>query len=249
MTSRILILLLFSASFFHAFSQDNDRNYLHNRTIMERVASGGQVGNAVVLGTLSSSPPSTIGDVYLSPDYRITTFWLYDNDQVAQGFSARLDLQRNEFDINLGKGKGIKALPGNKVRTLVMADSISRTPQYFVNAQEFKNGDGEPFSGFFQILSEGELTLLKITSVAFKPADHNPTHNTGIKDNRFMKKSELFYAAGSSANKLPGRKGILKLMESQKEKVDKFIQVNEINLGVERHLIALFDYYNSLTKM
>jgi len=45
---------------------------------------------------------------------------------------------------------------------------------------------------------------------------------------------------------LPGRKGILKLMESHKEEIDKFIKVNVINLSNERHIAALFDYYNSL---
>lgn len=215
---------------------------------MERVPLAGQGGNAVMLGNLTMTTPGTVGDVYLTPDYRITTFWLYEENRVAQGYATRLDLQRNEFDIYMGKGSGVKALSGTKVKTLVMADSLTKTPQYFVNGQEFKDEDDTPYVGFFQILSEGEYTLLKMTRVTFKPADHNPTHYTGSKDNRFIKKTELYVAAGVKAYELPNRKTILKLMESHKEEVDKFIKVNEINMSVERHLVALFDYYNSLTK-
>ncbi|MBL7852149.1 MAG: hypothetical protein JNN04_14700 [Cyclobacteriaceae bacterium] len=240
-----LILLFVSGS---AFSQAAESNYLHNRTIMERVPLAGQAGNAIVLGNLTVSAPATVGDVYLTKDYRITTFWLYDENRVAQGYASRLDLQRNEFDIYMGKGNGIKALAGTRVRTLVMADSLTKTPQYFVNGQEYKDKDGIPYVGFFQILSEGELTLLKMTRVTFKPADHNPTHYTGSKDNRFIKRTDIYYATATNALELPNRKGILKLMESHKDEVEKFMKVNEINITIERHLVALFDYYNSLTK-
>lgn len=230
------------------FGQSKEPTYLQNRTIMERVPLAGQSGNVIMLGNLAVSTPGTVGDVYLTPDYRITTFWLYEENRVAQGYAARLDLQRNEFDVNMGKGNGIRALSGSKVKTLVMADSLTKTPQYFVNGQEYTDKDGAPYVGFFQILSEGELTLLKMTRVSFKPADRNPTHQTGSKDNRFIKRTELYYASGNNALELPGRKGILNLMTSHKEEIDKFVKVNEINMSVDRHVVALFDYYNTLTK-
>jgi len=215
---------------------------------MERVGASMASGNMASLGNLATASPGTVGDVYLTKDYRITTFWLYDDNKVAQGFATRLDLQRNEFDIHMGPGKGVKALSATKVRTLVMADSVTMTPTYWVNGHEYKDEDGVPYIGFFQILSEGELTLLKMTRLSFIPADKNPTHQTGSRDNRFVKRTELYYAVGTNAFELPNRKGILKLMESRKEDVEKFIKVNEINLSAERHTIALFDYYNSITK-
>lgn len=242
-----ILIMLGSLAVTPALSQEN-KDYLHNRTVMERIPLAAQGGNSVMLGNLSVSTPGTVGDVYLNPDYRITTFWLYDQDQAAAGFAARLDLQRNEFDIHMGKGNGIKAMSGTKVRTLMWADSLTRTPQYFVNGHEYKNEEGVPYLGFFQILSEGELTLLRMTTVSFKPADHNPTHYTGSKDNRFIKRTKLYYAVGSTALELPNRKGTLKLMESRKDEINKFIKVNELNLGNDRHIVSLFDYYNSLTK-
>lgn len=227
-------------------SSAQNQDYIHNRTVMERALLAGAGGSPVSLGNMSMSAPSTVGDVYLTEDYRITTFWLYENNKMGQGFAARLDLERNEFDILFGTG--VRALSGSKVKTLMWLDSLTRTPQYFVNAQEYKNEEEVPFLGFFQILSEGELTLLKMTGVKFKPADKSLIHNTGTKDNKFLKNVAFYVTQGTKANKLPNRKGILKLMESHKDEVVKFMDVNEISTSNERHLTAVFDYYNSLIK-
>jgi hypothetical protein len=224
-----------------------EQNYIHNRTVMERIPTAA-AGTAISLGSLSYSPVGTVGDVYLNKDYRNATFWLYDGNQVAQGFPTKLDLQRNEFDVLIGQDKGVRALPGNKVRTFVWVDSLTSTRQYFVNAGEYKDDEGTPYRGFFMILSEGEITLLKLNRVIFKAADTRPTHNTGSKDNRFIKSADVYYAVGNKAMKLPGRKGILKLMESQKAAIDKFIEINDLDLGKEWHQVMLFDHYNSLVK-
>lgn len=242
--SFITILLVFVA----VLGLAQEQNFIHNRAIMERIPTAGAVGNAIALGNLSYSPTATVGDVYLNEDYRNATFWLYDNNQIAQGLAARLDLQRNEFDINLGSGKGIRALPGSKVRTMVWIDNFTNTPQYFVNGGEYKNDEGTPYYGFFQILAEGEVTLLKLNRVIFKPADRNPTHSTGSKDNQLLKRFELYYALGNKALELPNKKGIRKLFASRQEEIDKFIKLNELNLGTEPHIVILFDYYNSLIK-
>ena len=224
-----------------------EQGYLHNRIVMERVPSVGQVGNVVSLGNMSLSTPGLVGDVYLNLDYRNASFWLYEESKVAHGYPAKLDLQRNEFDVHMGKN-GIRALSGNMVKTFVWADSVTKTPQYFVNGKEYKDEEGTPYVGFFQILSEGGITLLKMARVNFKPADRNPTHSTGSKDNRFMKHVELYYAVGTTVKELPGKKGITKLFGERIPETDKFIKTNEINLSKENHLVALFDYYNSLVK-
>jgi hypothetical protein len=236
------VILMGAASISSAQNQD----YIHNRTVMERALVAGAGGTPVPLGNMSMSTPATVGDVYLTADYRITTFWLYNSNTMGQGYAVRLDLERNEFDILFGNG--VRALTGTKVKTLMWLDSLTRTPQYFVNAQEYKNEEDVPFVGFFQILSEGELTLLKMTQVKFKPADKSLVHNTGTKDNKFLKIVDFYIAQGTKATKLPNRKGILKLMASHNDEVEKFMKVNEISTSNERHLVAVFDYYNSLIK-
>lgn len=226
-------------------AQEND-NYLHNRTMLERMSSQGVVGNVVPLSSMGGNTPGLIGDVYLYQDYRKATFLLYDNDKVAQGYATRLDLQRNEFDVKVGKG--IKSLPGSYVRSLFWRDSLTNSAQYYVNAKDYKNEEDVPYIGFFQILSEGDLTLFKITELIFKPAERVVAHSTGSKDNRFIKKGHLYYAIGRKAIELPARKGVRKLFESKSVEMDKYVKVNEMDLTKESHLTAAFDYYNSLVK-
>lgn len=244
-----MIRLNLTVCFFHlaffAFSQD-DPSYLHNRSVMERMVSQGVSGNTAALGNMSVSKPGLIGDVYLNRDYRNATFLLYENNQLTASLPAKLDLQRNEFDVLMTNG--VRALAGSHVRTMVWSDSVSKVPQYFVNAKEYKDDKETPYYGFFQILSEGEITLLKLTEVRLKPADRNLSHSVGTNDNKFLKISTLLYAVSKTAQKLPNKKGTMKLLESRKEEIEKFIDVNDLDLSRENHLTAVFDYYNSLVK-
>ena len=226
-------------------AQEND-TYLHNRTMLERMSSQGVGGNVVPLSSMGGNTPGLVGDVYLYQDYRKATFLLYDNDKVAQGYATRLDLQRNEFDVKVGAG--IKSLPGSLVRSLFWRDSLTNSAQYFVNAKDYKNEEDIPYMGFFQILSEGNLTLFKMTELIFKPAERVVAHSTGSKDNRFLKRDHLYYAIGRKAIEMPNKKAIRKLFESKSVEMDKYIKVNEIDLTKESHLSATFDYYNSLVK-
>jgi len=239
------VLLLFVA--FGLYAQQ-DEAYLHKRTVMERMGSAGAgVGNnSAVLGNMATSAPGLIGDVYLDEAYRNTTFMLYDGEKVINGFQARLDLQKNEFDLKVGDG--VKALPGAKVKTLLWTDSKTVTQQFMINAKEFHDDEETPYVGFFQLLAEGELTLLKMTELIFKPADRNLAQSVGSKDNQFFKIPKLYYAKNGVTLKLPNRRGTMKLFESRKEEMNKFIEVNELDMSKEPHLITAFNHYNSLVK-
>lgn len=244
MLRLIFILPVFVAAQVEAQSEGT---FMHNRVILERMASTGGGSTPVALGNMSASTPGLVGDVYLNEHYQNSTFMLYEGDKVVKGFQAKLDLSRNEFDIKLTDGL-VRTLPGSKVKTLLWTDSITGAPRFLINAAEFHDDEGTPMLGFFEVLSEGEIILLKLTELVFKPADRNLIHNVGGKDNKYIKKPHLYYSKEKTVIKIPNRKGILKLMESRKEDVDKFIKVNEIDLGKEGHLAATFNYYNGLVK-
>ncbi len=228
-----------------AIGQDNP-SYLHNRGVMEQMITQGAGGNMANLGSLATPNPGLVGDVYLNADYRNATFFLYDENKMTKVYPAKLDLQRNEFDILLSNG--VRTIAGVLIRTLVWADSATKVPQYFVNAKEYKSSEATPYFGFFQILAEGDITLLKMTELTFKPADKNLSHSVGSKDNKFIKNVKMYYALGLVAHEMPSKKGVRKLFESRQAEMDKFIEVNEINLTREGHLIATIDHYNSLVR-
>ena len=48
-----------------------------------------------------------------------------------------------------------------------------------------------PFVGFFQILSDGKLPLMKSTKITVKKADYNAALNVGSPDDKILKSEEL----------------------------------------------------------
>ncbi len=236
---RYLVFLLLTH---HCLFGQGQESYLHNRMVLERAAL--QSGSTNVTFSPASAPPGMVGDVFLNHDFRPSKFILFVDDKVVTGYAARLDLRRNEFDIMTEQG--IRALAGSRVKSLEWSDSLTKQPQFFVNASRFNNEDGIPYLGFFQILAEGKLVLLRKTELIFKEADRSPHHNAGNADHRFLKRSALYYVEGDCSLKLPGKRNLLKLFAGKDEEMSKFIKINALDLNQDSHIAALFEYYNLL---
>lgn len=247
MKIQVLLLTSFIAIGVHAqqASPAGQNSYLHNYNIIERLGSGQLVSQGGIIPGIAAPPPEVVGDVYLYPNYRITTFQLYNNDKLVEGFAARFDIRSNEFD--LITKQGIRTLRGDLVKSIVWIDSTSQQPQVMVNGREFVNESNVPHSGFFQILAEGNMMLLKKTEITVKDPDFHPALNVGSRDIRISKKQFLFYTKGNRAVPWPGRKEGMKVFETKVEQVKEFIKVNGLDINKEGHLRALIDFYNSLT--
>lgn len=220
-------------------------SYFRRVNVMQRMMDPVNMRSGSIPSMLPPAAAEVKGDVYLAPDYRITTFVLYDNDKLIEGYASKYDINKNEFD--LMTQQGVRVLPGNKVKSLVWLDSLTKQPQYFFNYQDVKNEQGVPYLGFFQLLSDGTFPLLKKTELIFKKADFNPALNVGSKDHRYIKKPHYFVVKDDKMMELPGRK-IPAVFPDHQEDIQKFVKKNSLDLSHEGHLVALFDYYNSLTK-
>lgn len=243
----IFVFTVFSVIFTYAqkVPSPNQNSYLHNYNIIERLGSGQLASQSGIIPGIAAPPPEVLGDVYLHPDYRITTFQLYENDKLVEGFPSRFDIRSNEFD--LVTKQGIRALRGDQVKSIVWMDSVSKQPQYLVNSKEFLNEANVPFTGFFQIINQGSMMLLKKTEIFVKDPDFHPALNVGSRDIRINKKSSLYYTVGKQALLWPGKKQGMKLFASKADEINTFIKVNQLDLAKEGHLSALIGYYNSLT--
>ncbi|HYI76023.1 MAG TPA: hypothetical protein VEW65_00300, partial [Chryseolinea sp.] len=143
----------------------------------------------------------TIGDTYLDMHWRKSSILLYDNEKLIEGFPVRYDIMTDELEIK--STKGIKVLKGSKIKSFVWIDSLSKTPDYFVNAKDFKDSDNVPYNGFFQVLADGSLPLLKKTLIDIKKADYNIQFNVGSSDDKILKKSEFFVLKENQVVELP----------------------------------------------
>ncbi len=220
-------------------------SYFRRVNVMQRMLDPVSIRSGSIPSVMPAAAPEVKGDVYLTPDYRITTFVLYDNEKLIEGFASKYDINKNEFDILTHQG--VRVLPGNKVKSLVWMDSLTKQPQYFFNYQDVKNEEGVPYLGFFQLLSDGTMPLLKKTELIFRKADFNPALNVGSKDHRYIKKPHYYTIKDSKMIVIPGKK-IYLLFADHQDEAQKFIKKNSLDLSMENHLAALFDYYNSVTK-
>ena len=244
MKSMTLVCIL-SASLTYSLAQNANKNYLSNRYSLERMGTVGAMSNSVLPG-LPMASPDVVGDPFSKPHFSLISALLY-NDQVINGVPAKHDLVSDEFYFQTKQG--LRSLSGHQIKSFSFVDSITQKKSVYINAKDFQSKAGTPHKGFFEILYDGEMALVKKTEATVKMANYNITLNVGNRDHQVLKKVEYYYLTGDAAELVPGPKTLTTLFGDQKAAVDKYIKINQLNLKDERHLMLVFEYYNqSLAK-
>jgi hypothetical protein len=247
MNKLIIVSIFFLALTEKALSQAAMPENMRAASTLDRL--GGFHGNNVpdMLYGIPFPPGKVIGDTYLSTDWKYATVLLYENDKMIEGVPTRYDVATNELEFNAKNG--IKVLPGNKIRNFVWVDTQINEPGFFINAREFKNIDNVPLDGFYQVLSDGAMPLLKRTKITVKKADYNAALSVGSRDDKILKIYELFYAKDNIVYKIPSNaKKLVSVFGDKSSEMKKYIDDNSLAAGKEQDLIKIFEYYNSLMK-
>ena len=185
-----------------------------------------------------------IGDFYLNQEWKRTTLMLYDRDKMLEGFPVRYEIESDQFEIK--SSAGIKVLNGKRVKSFVWIDSISNAPHYFVNGRDLKDEDGDPLSGFFEVLSEGSMTLVTQTQAAVRPATYNEKFDVGQRDARIVKRINFYYVEEGVIKEIPSsKKKLLALFGEHAPAVEEFMQTNKLSVKEASHLRAVFEHYNT----
>jgi hypothetical protein len=220
-------------------------NNIRAANTLDRLVDLDGLSNADMLYGIPLPESKLIGDTYLHAQWIPASILLYDQEKLIEGFPMRYDIYLNQLEIKAKNG--IKVLKGEKVKSFVWVDSLTKAPAFFVNAQEFTNLDNARLTGFFQVLTDGPLPLFKRTSVDVKKADYNVQLNVGSHDDKILKKEHLFVVKESRIVDVPsGRKKLLPLFGEKSEDVDKFIKANALTANKEHHLAIIFKHYNTL---
>jgi hypothetical protein len=223
-----------------AFGQNED--FLHKRYIVERLSDINSLQTGSI-PNLPSAPPGLQGDVYLTAHFQESTFTLFKGEQKLNSFFSKLDLQRNEF--NLVTQQGIRVLNGDLVRSVVGLDSTTKIPHYYFNGKSFKSPSGVTYSGFFELLVEGNIPLLKRTEVEFLKANFSPALNVGSKDHKYIKNTSFFYLKDGVLQPI-SKKNFFAIFGERQQEVQQFGKSKK--LKSENDLISIFEYYNKLTR-
>lgn len=234
-------ILLLALSLHVTCSLMGQGDYLHNRYAIERMATTNGLQSGTII-TMSGAEAGIKGDVYLNKHFNNVVFQLYDNDKIVEGYLAKLDLKKNEFDVMVPHG--VKVLKGNLIKSFIFIDSLTRFQTNYVNLKEWKTPDERLDEGFIEILAEGKLTLAKRTELIVKKPDFNPALNVGSKDYKFLKQEQLYYIADKTLIELPGKKNFIKIFMGDSKEIERFILSNNLSITKIADLIEIFNYYN-----
>ena len=239
---RILVLLTFVSK---SYGQTVVPPNVRASYTLDRLNDSQGLGNSDMLYGIPLPEGKTIGDTYLNTRWQKSSILLYDDVKLIEGFPVRYDILTDEIEIK--SKKGIKVLKGSKIKSFVWLDSLSKTPDYFVNAKDFKDENNVSYSGFFQVLTEGSLTLFKKTVLDIKKADYNIQFNVGSQDDKILKRTEFYTLKGEKVIEVPSsKKKLIALFDDKSEAMAAFIKESDLSVTKGDQLRIIFEHYNSL---
>jgi hypothetical protein len=189
-------------------------------------------------------PGRLIGNAYLNEDWKRATLLLYGVDKMIEGYPSRYEIDQDQFEIK--SSRGVKILSGKKVKSFVWVDSLTKAPHYFINGKDFTSKDDSRSGGFFEVLEEGEFTLLSKTEVIVKKSNYNEKLDIGDRDDRMIKKTRFYYLQDGNISELPSsRKKLVPVFGDHALAMDEFIKKNSLSVNQPAHLRIIFEHYNS----
>ena len=239
------LILIFLAFVSTSYCQSVVPNNIRATNTLERLFDLGGLDNADMLYGIPLPEGKVIGDTYLDTRWKNATILLYEKEKLLEGYPVRYDIYLDELEIKAKNG--IKVLKGNKIKSFVWVDSLSKAPTYFMNAKEFKNEDNVRLIGFFQVLTDGSLPLFKKTTVEVKKADYNVQFNVGSRDDKILKKQDFYLVKAAQVIEIPAaKKKLVPLFGEKSDEMEKYMKENALTTTKEDHLKLIFGHYNSL---
>jgi hypothetical protein len=190
-------------------------------------------------------PKKLEGNFYLDNKWNVASILLYREQTVLEGFRVRYNINSNLFELMEPENNLVTTMPGLRIQNIVWMDCAYKVPRYFVNGMDFKE-EGTPISGFFEVLVEGELPLMRRTMAIFKESNYNTALMVGNRNDQIIKRNVYYYLKGKDLFEVPKRRKELFLIFGEKaEEMEAFVEENEMDLKKNGSIFQLFTYFNS----
>ena len=191
-----------------------------------------------------ATPNSRVStDIYFDEEWKLGTVILHETNDTIKGFLLRYNIYLNEIEIR--SQSGIRALANAKVKRFTFQDSVSTASTQFVNSRPYTL-DEVPLLGFFELLVDGQVPLLKRHTITIKEPDYIPALNTGSRDMEIKRNTEYYVAFGSILTVVKGKKKLLEAFGQHAEAVNAFMKTNYLHVYDQNGLIRILEYYNTL---
>lgn len=212
-----------------------------SRLLIERP---NMIGNTIY--GIPPEPKKVEGNFYLDNKWNIASILLYREQTVLEGFRVRYNINSNMFELMEPEKNLVTTMPGLRIQNIVWMDSAYKVPRYFVNGMDFRD-EGVPISGFFEVIVEGQLPLMRRTVAVFKESNYNVALMVGDRNDQIIKRNVYYYLKGKDLFEVPKkRKQLFPIFGDKAGEMEAFVSANEIDLKKTGSIFQLFTYYNSL---
>lgn len=148
-------------------------------------------------------------------------------------YPGRIDILSDR--IELKDSKTLKIIQG-QLLDYVVIEQIDSRDRYFVRNSRFKNIAEAP-SGFYEVMNEGSINVLKLFSYVTIEPSYNPALDVGSRTPEIRKITKLFIMKDNLVSELPKKKkDIYELLDQSAKSIAKNKLLNPKN---ESDLIAL----------
>lgn len=185
------------------------------------------------------------GNTYLDLKWNMATILLYRDQKLLEGYRARYNILSNMFELMEPTNNQITSMPGLRIQNIVWMDSSFNVPRFFVNGMDFKD-EGAPISGFFEVLVDGQMPLMRRTMAIFKESNYNTALMIGNRNDQFIKRNIYYYLEGVEVKEMPtNRKKLFAIFGDKSEFMEEFADSNTLNIREPSSIFQLFTHYNS----
>ncbi|MEP2668543.1 MAG: hypothetical protein ABJH04_06105 [Cyclobacteriaceae bacterium] len=214
------------------------------RNTIEGMSDLDGLGRSDMFQGVDIEPGRVVGDYYLDSKWNVASILLYGSGKVVDGYAVKYDVEGNAVEVKVGNQ--IKLIKVDRIESLIWYDSVTNVPRAFVNAKSYTE-NGIALSGLLEVLVDGDIPLIKITTIWVKRPDYVLAFDVGSKDTQINKREVFYYAKGQELIEIKKKKQLLELFGDKGEEVNRFIKINQLNIKEQRGLANAFLHYNTLT--
>jgi hypothetical protein len=236
------VLLTLGGFFSLAQAQTVIPNNLRASISLQQMADANGLRTVDLVYGIPLPPGRVIGDTYLNTQWMRSSFMMYNVDKTFENYKVRYDIRRNELEVKTPTQ--VKVVEGNRLKNFAVTDSLNSHTAFYANGKDFTL-DGKKQSGFYEVLEDGKLALLKKTEIEVKKADYNAALNIGSLDEKILKKDSYFVLKGTELQEVRKKK-FFAVFGDQAAVVQDYADKNKLSVGDPRQLELIVRHYNSL---
>ncbi|MCH7398580.1 hypothetical protein MM236_11290 [Belliella sp. DSM 107340] len=200
------------------------------------------VGGNSIYG-IAETPKWVEGTYFLDPNWKRGSIFLYENDELLIDYFIRYQIDENQIEVMAFEDGRVVKINGDKVKSFVSVDSVTKAKRIFMNQANFRK-DEDNLVGFFELLVEGDITLVKLTTAIYRNSNYNTALMMGEKNDRIVKRDTFYFISNDVVTLIPSKmKDFLEIFEDRKSEIRKFINRYNVNIKEELGLIRVFNFY------